>query len=76
MAIKKGNIDKIEIEVNTMFYLEAPVMEKDILGNVKILLNNEVIEVLEIYNKETINKKDVLDYMYEFIYIITTMGIV
>ena len=76
MAIKKGNIDKIEIEVNTMFYLEAPVMEKDILGNVKILLNNEVIEVLEIYNKETINKKDVIDYMYEFIYIITTMGIV
>ena len=76
MAIKKGNIDKIEIEVNTMFYLEAPVMEKDILGNVKILLNNEVIEVLEIYNKETINKKDVVDYMYEFIYIITTRGIV
>ena len=74
MAIKKGDIDKTKIEVNVIYYFEAPIIEKDILGNVKIFLNNEVIEVLDIYNKETIDKKSVLDYMYEFIYIITTIG--
>lgn len=74
MAIKKGDIDKTKIEVNVIYYFEAPIIERDILGNVKIFLNNEVIEVLDIYNKETIDKKSVLDYMYEFIYIITTIG--
>ena len=67
MAIKKENIDKIEIEVNCLFYLEAPVKEKDIIGNVKIILNGEVLEILDIYSKEEIRKKEIKDYLKLFL---------
>ena len=52
MAVKKDTIDKIDILPTTIYYLEAPVKENEILGNVKIVIDNEVIEVLDIYLKE------------------------
>lgn len=67
MAVKKDTIDKIDILLTTIYYLEAPVKENEILGNVKIVIDNEVIEVLDIYLKEEIQKKDVLEYLKEFL---------
>ena len=63
MAVKKENIDKIDIEVNAIFYLDAPVVEKQVIGNLKVLLNNEEIDVLRIYSKEEIRKKRIEDYL-------------
>lgn len=57
MAVKKDQIDKIDIEVTTMYYLEAPIKENEILGNTKIVMEEEVIEVLDIYVKEEIQKR-------------------
>lgn len=67
MAVKKDEIDKIDILPTTIYYLEAPVKENEILGNVKIVIDNEVIEVLDIYLEEEIQKKDVLEYLKEFL---------
>lgn len=67
MAVKKDQIDKIDIEVTTMYYLEAPIKENEILGNTKIVMEEEVIEVLDIYVKEEIQKKNILDYLKEFL---------
>ena len=67
MAVKKEKKDKIDILPTTIYYLEAPVKENEILGNVKIVIDNEVIEVLDIYLKEEIQKKDVLEYLKEFL---------
>ena len=67
IAIKKEEIDKIEIEVSNIFYLEAPVKEKQIIGKVKVILNGEVLEMLNIYNKNVISKKDIKDYWIIFI---------
>ena len=67
MAVKKDQIDKIDIEVTTMYYLEAPIKENEILGNTKIVMEEEVIEVLDIYVKEEIPKKNILDYLKEFL---------
>lgn len=67
MAVKKDQIDKIDIEVITMYYLEAPIKENEILGNTKIVMEEEVIEVLDIYVKEEIQKKNILDYLKEFL---------
>lgn len=66
MAVKKDEIDKIEIEVNSIFYLEAPVEEGRIIASLKIKLNEEVIDVLDIYNKTEIRKKEMQDYLIEF----------
>lgn len=67
MAVKKDQIDKIDIEVITMYYLEAPIKENEILGSTKIVMEEEVIEVLDIYVKEEIQKKNILDYLKEFL---------
>lgn len=67
MAVKKDQIDKIDIEVITMYYLEAPIKENEILGSTKIVIEGEVIEVLDIYVKEEIQKKNILDYLKEFL---------
>lgn len=67
MAVKKNKIDKIDIEVTAMYYLEAPIKENEILGSTKIVIEGEVIEVLDIYVKEEIQKKNILDYLKEFL---------
>lgn len=67
MAVKNTKIDNIRIEINSLYYLEAPIKEKQIIGSLKVLLGDEAIEVLEIYNKEEIRKKKIGDYFLEFL---------
>ena len=67
MAIEQGDRDKIEIKVNCIFNLEAPIEEKQVLGNVSVMLDGDVLEILNIYNKKEILKKDVKDYWVIFI---------
>lgn len=66
MAVEKDKIDTIEIEINSLFYLESPVSEKQVIGNAKVMIDGEVLKVLDIYNKDEIRKKDVKDYFIEF----------
>ena len=66
MAVEKDKIDTIEIEINSLFYLESPVNEKQIIGNAKIMIDGKVLKILDIYNKDEIRKKDVNDYWIEF----------
>ena len=67
MAIEQEDRDKIEIKVNCIFNLEAPIEEKQVLGNVSVMLDGNVLEILNIYNKKEIIKKDVKDYWVIFI---------
>lgn len=67
MAIKNTQIDNINIEINSLYYLEAPVEKGKVIGNLKIMIGEEVIEVLEIYNNEEIQKKKIEDYLVEFL---------
>ena len=68
MAIKKQEKNSIDIEINAIFYFEAPVKEKTIVGDMKVKVGGKEIECLYIYNKEEINKKEVKNYMKEFLY--------
>ena len=67
MAVKNDEIDKIEIDVNSIFYLEAPVYENKIIANVKVKINNEEIEILQVCVEKEIRKKEIMDYLFEFI---------
>lgn len=67
MPIKNSKKDNIDIEINCLFNLKAPVNEKDVVGSVKITVDGEVIEVSNIYIKESIEKKTRIDYYKEFI---------
>ena len=67
MAIKNTQVDNINIEINSLYYLETPVEERKVIGNLKIMIGEEVIEILEIYNKKEIKKKVIEDYLIEFL---------
>ena len=66
MAVEKVKIDKIDIDVNSIFYFEAPVLENQIIGNLKVKIGNDEIELLNIYSEEEIRKKEIWDYLKEF----------
>ena len=66
IPVKKGSKDNIDIEINNLFNFEAPVEKDKTLGNLKVCLNGEVLDVLEIKNKNTIEKRNVSDYLKIF----------
>lgn len=67
MAIKNTQIDNIHIEVNSLYYLEAPVIENQVIGNVKIKISDTTIGTLAIQNTNTVEKKNVKDYFIDFL---------
>nr|MBP3680843.1 D-alanyl-D-alanine carboxypeptidase [Clostridia bacterium] len=66
IPIKKTDKDKIQIEVNNIFYFEAPLQQNTIIGTIKLNLDEKTVDVIEIKNKNTIQKKDILDYFKIF----------
>ena len=66
IAVRKEQINGIKVEASCIFYLEPPIYKNQLLGNFKIIIGNEVIEVLDITSTEEIRKKDIKDYLLEF----------
>lgn len=67
IPIKNNDVDNVSIEINCLYYLIAPIEKGKIVGNLKVTLNGEVIEVIDIINKEEIEKKNRKDYFFEFL---------
>lgn len=67
IPIKSDNVDNVDIEINCLYYLMAPIEKSKTVGNLKVILNGEVIEVIDILNKEEIEKKNRKDYFFEFL---------
>ena len=55
------------MEINSLYYLEAPVEKGRIIGNAKIQINGETIANLNIKNKQVIEKKNIFDYFIDFL---------
>lgn len=70
MAVMKHEKDNVDVEFNSIFYLEAPVAENQVIGNMKVLVNGETIELLNICNKEEIAKKGMMDYFIQMLEIV------
>lgn len=67
IAIKNTEIDNISIEINNIYYLEAPVLENEIIGNVKIKIKDETIGILNLKTENKVNKKNIKDYFIDFL---------
>ena len=70
MAVMKHEKDNVDVEFSSIFYLEAPVAEDQVIGNMKVLVNGETIDVLNICNKEEIAKKGMMDYFLQMLEIV------
>ena len=67
IAVKNTEMDNINIAINMLYYLEAPVKKEKIIGNLKIMIGDETIKILKIYSKTEVRKKEIKDYMIEFL---------
>lgn len=74
MAIEKEDKDKIDIDVNCLYDLYAPVKENEVIGSIKVNINGETLETLNIYNKREIRKKNIEDYFFDFMDIFVNCG--
>ncbi len=67
IAIKKSEKDSIVTNFTCLYYLEAPVNKNQIIGSVKIQIKDKIIGNLDIIAESSIQKKEVLDYIIEFL---------
>ena len=67
MTLKEGEIDKINVEINCLNALEAPVKEKQRIGTLTVKMNGEILEMTDIFCREGIEKKDWKDYFKEIL---------
>lgn len=66
MAVKNTQVDDINVEINSLYYFEAPVEQNKVVGNLKVMVGDEVVTVLQIYTKTAVSKKSIQDYFMEF----------
>lgn len=66
IPLKKGKEKDIKIEINCIYKYEAPVEEQTKIGNLIIKNNEQIIETIDIVNKNKIRKKGIVNYMYQF----------
>ena len=66
IPIKKGDTDNVDIDVNCLYYFEAPVAKETTIGSLKVVVNGEIIDVVDVKNVSEILKRDVLDYLRIF----------
>lgn len=57
---------EIKIEINSITYLEAPVMENTKIGTVVVKNGENIIENIDILIDKTVNKKGIMDYITMF----------
>lgn len=66
IPIRKLDKDKVTVEINNLYYFEAPMLKDAVVGNLRVILNGEIIDVLEVKNMCTIEKKNMWDYFKQF----------
>ena len=67
LSIVKGEENKIEIQFHCVYQYEAPVRENTKIGNIIVKYKEEIIEYIDIYLKNTIERKDIWSYIQEFL---------
>ena len=70
IPVKSTDVDRVDIDITALFYFEAPVEKYSTVGTLKVLLNNEVIDIVQIYNNNEIQKKNIGDYFKEFLLVL------
>ena len=65
--IEKNDINNIWTEINFKDYFEAPVEKNTKVGEIKTYLNTTEIMNTEIFTREKIERKGVMDYFEELI---------
>lgn len=63
--VRKDFIDKITIDINAVFEHEAPLQNNTITGKIKVLKDDEIIDMADIYICGSVEKKSIMDYVFQ-----------
>ena len=74
--IKIGEENEIKVEIKAIYNFDAPFEKGKKIGNVVVKKKDEIIEMIDIYNKEEIAKKNVLSYFTELLTFYNNFGII
>ena len=67
IPIKNGEEKNIKIEINAIYNYEAPLKKDTKIGNIVIKNKEEIIETVDIICNKTIERKNILIYLKEFL---------
>lgn len=67
LSIEIGEEDKIELQFHCIYQHEAPVERNAKIGNIIVRYNDEIIEYIDIFLKNTVERKDIWSYIQEFL---------
>lgn len=70
MAVKNTEVDNINVDVNCLYYLEAPVEANKKIGTLKVKIGNETIQIVDIVVETEIKRKEITDYFCQFLEVI------
>lgn len=74
IPLKLGQQKDIKVEINCIYEYEAPVYKNTKIGNLVIKNKDEIIEVVDIVAKNTVEKNSVFDYLIYFLHSISTFS--
>lgn len=67
ISIKKVVTNKqISVEINSLNYLESPVRKGSKIGTIVIKNGEDILEEIDIIAKNTVERRNILDYFYIF----------
>lgn len=67
IPIKKEEISLINININCNINLKAPVRNSTIIGELTVSINDDLLTSVNIFNTNTISKKNILNYLFELL---------
>ena len=70
MAVKNTEVDNINVDVNCLYFLEAPVEANKKIGTLKVKIGNETIQIVDIVVETEIKRKEITDYFCQFLEVI------
>ncbi len=66
IPLENGSIDSLQVVIDCNMFLEAPLDENDVIGRVCLLQDDNVVADCDIVLGNTVLKKDVFDYLFQF----------
>ena len=67
IVIKKCNEDDIKVEIKAIFQFEAPIEKNTVIGKIKVTIGEKIVDIVDIYIDDNIQKKNTIDYFFECI---------
>lgn len=65
IVVKKSKYKDVKVVINVIYEFEAPIQPYTKIGELKIFVDGDILEIVDIYIENEIQRKDYIDYLNE-----------